>query len=244
MEKVTSITEGVNKLLRMYGREIPDYMYKHKAEGEYIDTLVYAGREIPVFDDYYNTHMLYLAQYGAEEEKNSALNVYSFVGRDVSLKELMFREMYIAEYVLHTEIASVTAFLQPNAANMILVMQNGTAANLDLGNTMAPGSINQCQHRLITSKGAACDRGAGDYIATSLVNVFTSEKQAPIGYDDDQLLLYGLTDVDVQKACTVHAILTKQLDCSDWEERKARYLKGIEAAYVSNAEGRTVSLAN
>lgn len=242
MEKVTSVTEGINKMLRLRGREIPEYTYKHKAEGEYVDTLIYNGEEIPVFDDYYNTHMLYLAQFGEETEKNGALNVYSFVGRDVPLKELMFREMYIAEYVLHTEIASVTAFLQPNAANMILAMKNDTAANLDLGNTMAPGSMNQCQHRLITSKGAACDRGAGDYIATSLVNVFTSEKQEPIGYDDDQLSLYGLSDTDVQKVCTVHGIFTKQVDCSDWSARKARYLKAIDAVYASDAQGCTIPI--
>lgn len=242
MEKVTSIEEGVKKLLILRDREVPEFTYKHKAEGEYVDTLLYDGKEIPVFDDHYNAHMLYIAQYGEETEKNSALNVYSFVGSDVSLNELMFREMYIAEYVLHSRIVSVTAFMKPNAANMILVMKDGTAANIDLGNTMAPGSINQCQHRLITAKGAACDRGAGDYTVTSLLNVFSSEKTEPIGYDDDQLYLYGLSDVDVQKACTVHAILTGQVDYSDWNQRKARYLEAIEAAYTSDAEGRTVVL--
>lgn len=53
MEKVTSVTEGINKMLRLRGREIPEYTYKHKAEGEYVDTLIYKGEEIPVFDDYF-----------------------------------------------------------------------------------------------------------------------------------------------------------------------------------------------
>lgn len=242
MEKVTSIEEGVKKLLALRDREIPPFTYRRRSEGEYIDTLIYDGKEIPVFDDYYNAHMLYIAKYGEETEKNSALNVYSFVGSDVPLKELMFRELFIAEYVLHTKIVSVTAFMKPNAANMIVVMQDGTAANIDLGNTMAPGSVNQCQHRLITTKGAACDRGAGDYTVSSLLSVFPSDSTESIGYDDDQFYLYGLSDVDVQKVCTVHAILTDQLDYSDWNERKARYLAAIDAAYTSSEEGRTVTL--
>ncbi len=242
MEKVNSIEEGIRKLFAVRDCACPAFTYRYKAEGEYIDTLLFDGKEVPVFDDYFNAHYLYMAEYGADTEKNSALNVYSFVGNDIPLKELMFREMFAAEYLLHAQIVSVTAFLKPNAANMILVMQDGTAANLDLGNSMAPGSINQCQHRLITKKGAACDRGAGVYTAGSLINVYSTDKTEPTGYDDDQIYLYGLSSSDVQKACTAHAMLAGQLDCSDWNERRARYLAAIEAAYISDAEGRTVAL--
>lgn len=238
-----SVEEGVKKLLIIRNCEVPEFTYNRKVDGEYADTLIFDGKEIPVLDEWYNAHILYIAQYGEETEKNSALNVYSFTGSDVSLKDLMFKEFYIAEYVLHTKIVKVTAFVKPNAANIIAVMADGTAANIDIGNTMAPGTVNQCQHRLITTKGMACDRGAGDYTVQSLLTVFHSDYSEPECYDDDQFYLYGLSDSDVQKAVTVHAIITGQVDYSDWNERKSRCIEAVKAVYVSDAEGRTVELA-
>ena len=195
---------------------------------------------IPLFDCRYDPRIAPIAIYGEETEKNSALNVYSFVGNDISLDELMLKEMDIAEYVLHSKIHTVTAFVESNAVNMILVMENGTAANIDIGNTMAPGSRNQCQHRLITSKGMACDRGAGEYTTPSMLNVFQSDSMIVQTYDDDQYYLYGLSEADVNKAVTVFSILAGKLDVSEWAENKKRYLATIAAVYESDQLQQTI----
>jgi len=132
--------------------------------------------------------------------------------------------------------------VKPNAANMILVMENGTAANMDVGNTMAPGSRNQCQHRLITSKGMACDRGAGEYATPSMLNVFQADSLVVKTYDDDQYYLFGLSEADVNKAVAVFSILTGRVDASAWGERMKRYLAAIAAVYESDRLQETITL--
>ncbi len=240
MEKITDIEEGVRKLLSVEEYDIPDFIFRRKAEGELVDRLIYQGEEIPLFDSRYDPRVAPIAEYGSETEKNSALNVYSFSGKDVSLSELMLKEMDIAEYVLHTKIRSVTAFVKPDAASMILVMEDGTAANIDVGTTMAPGSRNQCQHRLVTSKGEACDRGAGEYTTPSMLSVFRSESLVVQTYDDDQFYLYGLPEEDVNKAVTIFSILAGRLDVSDWKDNLKRYQAAIAAVYESDRQQRTI----
>jgi len=242
-EKVTSVKEGVIKLLKMRFQEIPEFSVREKGEGEYVDTLLLEGKEVPIFFGRFDNHAVCLEEYGRETDKNSALNTYSFMGKDIPLEEVMLREMYFSEFVLHSRIKAVTAFMSPNAANMVLIMEDGTAANLDLGNSLAPGSMIQCQHRLITSKGAACDRAAGCYATESQLNVFRTDTKAIDTYDDDQVYLYGLNEKDLQTAITVHGIIIGRVDCSGWAEAKERYLAAIAAAYESDKQCKTVYLA-
>ena len=148
MEKVASVREGVEKLLRIRQREVPQFDIISRKDGQYLDVLLWNDKQIPLFATRYEQQIRAIANYGSQPEENSALNVYSFVGSDIPLDCLIFRELDIAEYILHSKIAKLTAFINKNAANLIVVMENGTTANLDLGNSMAPGTHNQCQHRL------------------------------------------------------------------------------------------------
>jgi hypothetical protein len=147
MEKVTSIREGVEKLLKLRGREVPEFTFENRQEGGFTPTLLWDGNVIPLFTTRYDPRIRHIAGYGNKTEENSALNVYSFVGSDVSLDRLIYRELCIAEFILHSKVKKITAFVNQNAANIIAVMEDNTTANIDLGNTMAPGSHNQCQHR-------------------------------------------------------------------------------------------------
>ncbi len=240
MEKITSIRQGVEKLLQIRGREIPDFALEPQTPEEYTDTLLWQGNRIPLFYSRYEPPIRAVAGYGNHPESNSALNVYAFTGRHISLEQLIYRELDIAEFVLHSRVKKITAFVNQNAANIIAVMENGTAANLDLGNTMAEGAHQQCQHRLITDHGMANDRGVTDMIVQHQVYVFGQEGTE--AYDDDEYYLYGLDEDEVAKVLTVHAILTGKLECSDFAERDMRLRKMVEAVYESDRRGQTVSL--
>ncbi len=238
MEKVTSIREGVVKLLTIRGREVPAFSLEPRKEGEYVDTLVWNGNRIPLFDSRYDPRIRHIAGYGKKTEDNSALNVYSFVGRDVSLDRLMYRELDIAEYILHSKIRKITAFVNRNAANIIAITENGTSANLDLGNTMAPGAHYQCQHRLITSHGMANDLSVTDMTVQHQVYVFGAEGTAV--YDDDEYYLYGLDEAEVAKVLTIHGILTGQQKWDNWADNNRRYRDMIAAVYESDRQGKSV----
>lgn len=238
MEKITSIRQGVEKLLTIRGREIPEFSLACKQEGEFAHTLIWEGKRIPLFTTRYDPRIRHIAAYGSRTEENSALNVYAFTGSDVSLDALMYRELSIAEFILHSKAKTITAFVNQNAVNMIVVMENGTNANLDLGNTMAPGSHMQCQHRLITKHGMANDLSVTDMTVQHQVYVF-GEKQTTV-YDDDEYYLYGLNEEEVETVLTIHGIFTGHISCEGWAQDHVRYQKQIQAVYESDRTGKTV----
>ena len=240
MEKVTGIREGVEKLLTIRGREIPEFTLEPRKADEFCDTLVWEGKRIPLFSSRYEPRIRAIAGYGSKPEDNSALNVYSFVGRDIPLERLIYRELDIAEFILHSKVKKITAFVNQNAANIIAIMENGTSANLDLGNTMAAGAHYQCQHRLITNHGMANDLSATDMIIQHQLYIFGAEGTQV--YDDDEYYLYGLDEEEVAKVLTIHGILTGHQKCEDWAENDARYRKMIAAVYESDKLGKSVYL--
>lgn len=240
MEKVTEIRQGVEKLLKIRGREIPEFSLEQPKEDGFTPILLWEGKRIPLFTTRYDPRIRHIAAYGNKTEENSALNVYAFTGRDVSLDQLIYREVCIAEFILHSKIKKITAFVNENAANIIAVMEDGTTANLDLGNTMAPGSHIQCQHRLITKHGMANDLSVTDMTVQHQVYVFSEEGTKV--YDDDEYYLYGLDEKEVETVLTVHGILTGHISSESWAEDHCRYLKMIEAVYESGKTGKTVIL--
>jgi len=240
MEKVTDIRQGVEKLLKIRGREIPEFTFENRQEGGFTPTLLWEGKKIPLFTTRYDPRIRHIAAYGNKVEENSALNVYAFTGSDVSLDRLIYREICIAEFILHSKIVKITAFVNENAANIIAVMEDGTTANIDLGNTMAPGSHIQCQHRLITKHGMANDLSVTDMTVQHQVYIFSEDGKAV--YDDDEYYLYGLSEEEVETVLTIHGIFTGHISCETWQEDHLRYVKMVEAVYESGRTGKPVVL--
>ena len=241
MEKITEIRQGVEKLLKIRGREIPEFSLEQPKEDGFTPILLWEGKRIPLFTTRYDPRIRHIAAYGNKTEDNSALNVYAFTGSDISLDQLIYREVCIAEFILHSKIKKITAFVNENAANIIAVMEDGTTANLDLGNTMAPGSHIQCQHRLITKHGMANDLSVTDMTVQHQVYVFSEEGTKV--YDDDEYYLYGLEEQEVETVLTIHGILTGHISAESWPEDHIRYEKMIAAVYESGKTGKPVLLA-
>lgn len=240
MEKVTDIRQGVVKLLTIRGREVPEFSLEHHSSDGFVPVLLWEGKRIPLFTTRYDPRIRHIAGYGNTTEENSALNVYAFAGSDVSLDRLIYREMCIAEFILHSKVRKIMAFVNQNAANIIAVMENGTTANIDLGNTMAPGSHIQCQHRLITKHGMANDLSVTDMTVQHQVYIFG--ENGTCVYDDDEYYLYGLSEEEVETVLTIHGILTGHIDCTSWAEDHSRYLAMVKAVYASAEAGKAVEL--
>lgn len=240
MEKVTDIRQGVEKLLTVRGREIPEFSLINRQEDGFTPVLLWEGKRIPLFTTRYDPRIRHIAAYGNQVEENSALNVYAFTGRDVSLDRLIYRELCIAEFILHSKVKKIMAFVNQNAANIIAVMENDTTANIDLGNTMAPGAHYQSQHRLITKHGMASDLSAADMTVQHQVYIFGENGNTV--YDDDEYYLYGLDEEEVETVLTIHGIFTGHIDCSTWAEDHARYVAMVKAVYESAEAGKAITL--
>lgn len=234
MEQIATIEDGVERLLTFRKRPVPDFFLESRDGTNYLDTLIWNGNRIPLFESHFDPQIRAVAQYGQNVAENCALNTYSFCGKDVSLAELIFREVDISEFILHSKIRKVMGFVNGNAANIICVMENGTCANIDMGCTMAPGTGNQSQHRLITKHGMANDRVVADMVPQHQVYVFGSQKCDADYYDDVDMYLYGLNEEDSRKALAIHAIITGQEVWTEWRSNQDRCMRVVEAVFESS----------
>ncbi len=240
LKPVFSIKEGVVKLLEMRELTAPDFDIIKK-DGEYAEFLVLSGKEIPLLFWRHEPRIDAMRGYGSDVADNSALNVYSFVGRDTGLDAHIFKELDLSEYILNSKIEKVTAFINGGACNLIARTESGALANLELGNTMAEGTQPQFSHRLVTKRGMASDRTVNHMTEPYGVTLFSACDTRPFGFDDADHYLLGLTPDEAYRVTFIRAIIAGDIDadrlCSDYERLKS----ALNAVYLSAKRGESVS---
>ena len=242
MEKVTSIEEGLNKLFLMREMDIPKYSYG-KMQSGLVDRLCYQGNEIPVFYWRHEPKNMGLRIYGQKNvQENCTLNVYSFTGKDETIEELLFREMDLAEHILGAKVVKVTAVRNGDACNIIGVTELGTCVNLEIGTTMAPGSTNQCQHRLITKRGMANDRVVDTQVVQESVYVYDNRSTTPTTYSDLDIYLYGLNTTDILKVSFAFSILIERQNVEELILQANHLNQVVKAVQESVEHCTTVSI--
>lgn len=240
MEKVTCVEEGVRKLLEIRHLPIPDFTYERAAQGAYCDVLVLEGKRIPLLSMRADLQIASLIEYG-EIGGNSALNVHAFASADMSMEQLIYREIDIAEAVLHSETVRVMAYRNGGAANVIAVMADGSCANMELGNTLAAGTRHQTLHRLITNHGMANDRALDCQTNVSQLTLFGADGTQR-GFDDDEYYLWGLSEDEVRAVFAIHAILVGALNADDFAAADVRHRATVEAVMAAARCGAPVEV--
>lgn len=242
-DKVTSIEEGVARLLTVRDVAVPEFSLERMGEGDLCDTLVLGGKRIPLLAWRYEPRMNSMRGYGLKApEENCALNTVSFVGNDISLDALIYRELDISEYTLVSEVEKVTAFINGGACNLIAKTESGALAGLELGATMAPGTIPQFNHRLITKHGMASDRTVNNVVEQSGVYLFADGDPRPVAFDDGEYYLYGLSVEDSNEAAFIQAIILGKVGADALIEQD-KHLRTLLAAVHESAElGKSVTV--
>lgn len=239
-DRLTSVKDGVVRLLTIRDYAIPEFDVEPKADGDYTKTLVLEGKRIPLLFWRYEPRMNAIRNYGKKVETNCCINVSSFFGKDTTLYEVIYRELDIAEYALHSKIVKVTAFINGDACNLIAKCESGAQANLELGATMAPGTIPQFQHRLITTHGMANDKGVNDLVEQSGVYVFSDDDTRATVYDDGEYYLYGLT-VEESVECTyIQGIIKGVINADDVIATDLHLREVLAAVHLSAERGESV----
>ena len=235
-DKVTSIDEGIKRLLEIRDAEIPELKYLRMPEGEYTDVLLLRGERIPLLHRRYEPRINGMKNYGAAApDENCQLNTISFIGNDVSLDALIYAELDLAEYILRSPIVKVTAFINGGAANLLVKTEAGSVAGLELGATMAPGTVPQVNHRIITRHGMATDRTVNNVAEQSGVYLFQNSDSRPFTFDDGEYYLYGLSVEDSIRATYSFAVVQSKVDKNELIEQD-KHLRDLLAAVHKSAE--------
>ena len=240
-KKVGSIKEGVERLLTVRDQRIPEFEYIKRPEGELCDILILEGERIPLLGYRYEPRINSMRNYGrANPAANCSLNTISFIGKDTSLDALMYREMDLTEYLLHSKIKKITAFIKDGAANMLLVTELGSVGGLELGATMAEGAMAQVNHRLITTHGCATDRTVNNVAEQSGVYLFRDDDVRPIEYNEGEYYLFGLSVEESVIATYIFAILQGKVNKNELIEQDKHLRELVELAKKSSECGESV----
>lgn len=242
-DKVTSIEDGVRRLLTVRDMPIPEFTLERMGEGDLTDTLVLGDKRIPLLFWRNEPRMNSMHNYGLKApEENCALNTVSFIGRNVSLDALIYRELDISEYVLISPVEKVTAFINGGACNLLAKTASGALAGLELGATMAEGTIPQFNHRVITKHGMASDRTVNNVVEQSGVYLFADGDPRPVAYDDGEYYLYGLSVEDSCEAVFIFSIINGRINADALIEQD-KHLRTLLSAVHSSAElGKSVTV--
>lgn len=197
---ITTISEGVHKLFASHNEKCPPFTLKF---GELFDTVSKDGSDIPVFRyKYYNKFigMHDLDLLGTP----CALTVTSIDTEPV--ERILFRELYVAEYLLNSEVENITAYRNKNSANLIVGFRNKAKAHMQIHSAVCGEP--QFRHELFTTEGFVSDRVVDTVTVQHALNVYT-EKGCET-YTDADMSLYGLTTVEQEYVYAIYDIFNDE----------------------------------
>ncbi len=201
------------------------------------------GESLPFLEWRYDPRIRAIYNYSAEDPASvSALNVYSFFGKDCTLAQALFRELDIADLILQSRIKKVTAYINGGACNLIAITDRGTALNLELGVTMAKGAKNQCNHRLITSRGMASDMVVDTQTVQGMISVFSSSG-SQYDLNPGDIELYPLDFEDSFRAYMLRGISKGAISKDELTSAEQRSRASLAATLTSARLGRSVEVS-
>lgn len=242
-DKVSSVEEGVRRLLTVRDVPIPEFSIEPMGEGGLCDTLILGERRIPIFRWRHDPRMNAMRNYALKApDENCALNTVSFIGKDTSLDAIIYRELDIAEYLLVSKTEKITAFVNGGACNLVAKMESEGVAGLELGATMAPGTIPQFNHRLITKHGMASDKTVNNIVEQSGVYLFADGDPRPVAYDDGEYYLYGLSVEESCAATFIQSIILGRIDADALIEQDRHLRELLALVHESARIGKSVKV--
>lgn len=240
MEKVTSVEQGVDKILAIYEKSATQ-KWRIIKDDNLVEHVEIDGKTYPFFwwheDPQTSALRNNAASCKAVSCKFNALNC-----RSEGIDKLMYKEFEIADWVLGSTVSRLTCFEAGTSVNVLATYENERVVLFELGSTLPDGTVQQGRHSVWGEQGMGSDRVVSQKLASSAIYMFTDSPN-PTEFNDEVIHLYGLEKTDVNRVACVYKMLTGEVDYSDWNERDARVRKYIRLAHKSAQEGRCVHFA-
>lgn len=197
-----SFNDGIHRVFEFYGKPCPCPEALLKT-GDMFDTVEKDGKDIPVF--YYK----YFNKFVGMHDLNllgtpCALTVVSVDTENI--RRILFRELYVAEYMLRAKTEHITAYRNGNSANLIVGFSNKAKAHMQIHS--ASCGERQFKHELFTTDGFVSDRVVDTVVAQYALNVYT--KKGYEHYTDADIMLYGLSETEQAQIYAIYDIFESE----------------------------------
>lgn len=241
MKKVTSIEEGVKKVLDIYEKTVDEKWRVIKTD-DFTDLVEIDGKTYPLFWWREDPQMSAIA--GRAQACKVVSGKFNAINeRTQGIDKLMYKEFEIADWAIGSTIKRLTCFEVGNSANILATYENDRVVLFELGSALPEGTVQQGRHSVWGEEGMGSDRVVSQKLASSAIYMFTDSPK-PTEFNDEVLHLYGLEKDDVNRVACVYRMLTDGKNYyADWNERDARVRKYIALAHKSAKEGRCVYFA-
>ena len=217
-----SFNDGLRRVFEFYGKPCPEISIK---TGDIFDTVKKDGKDVPVF--YYRYFNKFIGMHDLDLLGTPCALTVTSVDTE-NIERILFRELYVAEYLLKAKIDHITAYRNGNSANLIVGFLSKAKAHMQI-HSAACGE-RQFRHELFTTEGFVSDRVVDTVVAQHALNVYTEKGYEH--YTDADIMLYGLSTVEQEQIYAIYDIF----ECENADEliAEAKRLGKIVRLTLSN----------
>ena len=243
MKTICNIKEGVLSLLDKNCINITSkWDFIEKGKNDMTDIVTIDGNKYPLFYWKADPQIEAVARNAKKNIGGSiSLKVSGLIDKSYGIDAFLYKELDIAEWVLDSKIKKITAYINKNAINTTLLMENGKVALLELGSSLKEGTEEQTRYTAWGKEGMESSRVVSTKTRPQSIYLYTDNTD-PYCYNDPTLELFGLKIDDATKAVAIYKALKKEVDIKMNIERDKTLKFYIEKVYESANKNECVFL--
>ena len=243
MKKNYTIEDGVNSLFQVNGiTDSPKWEFLPRTENDYTDKVAINGEVYPIFYWRHDPQIQAIMRNGKFNIGGScSAKISGMIDKTYGLNAFLYKEIDNAEWILDSKIKKLTAFVNQNAANLLLKMENEKVAVLELAANLPEGTEEQTRHTVWGKMGLESTRVVSTKVKPQSVYLYT-DRAEPYTFNDATLELYGLSSFDATLAVSIFKMLTGKVDL-EWLKLRDQQLRAyIDSVYESSNDGKSIML--
>lgn len=158
------------------------------------------------------------------------------------LKALLYREFDLCEYISGSKIVSVQAVFNQSSGSVIVKLDSGMIASVEVGARLAAGEAMIDRHEIIARRGVASDLVVDTQVPQSSVYMLTSSGNK--AYKDIDNELYGLREQEIEFIRAAFETSKNPVLIDQCQKRHLRLVTIVELAIESDNNGKCITLIN
>lgn len=157
------------------------------------------------------------------------------------LRDILYREFDLAEFVTGHKIVAVHAvFTHNRSGSVIIKLDNGVIGSVEVSNQLPETQTEVDRHEIVAQRGVASDIVVDTQIPQQSIYLMTQE--SPKVFTDTDGELYGLDDKQIERVRSRFAFL-KDRTTEEWHiEQDAHIIAAVNAAMISNETHKKIIL--
>ena len=241
MIKNLTIEDGVNSLFQVNGiKDAPKWKFLPKTENDYTDKVLIDGQVYPIFYWRHDPQIQAIMRNGKYNIGGScSAKISGMIDKTYGLDAFLYKEIDNAEWILDSKIKKLTAFVNQNAANLLLKMENEKVAVLELGANLPEGAEEQTRHTVWGKMGMESTRVVSTKVRPQSVYLYT-DRAEPYTFNDATIELYGLSLYDATIAVSIFKMLTGKVDLAWIRQRDRQLVSYINKVYESSNNEKSI----